>query len=129
MTLVRLNDIEGIDVSNLIFNEDVLRSFNSLNAKDLSKVITVLGTLNTHGLSYEHFRNRIEKLTGNHKQLYEVKVKSLAKKEWRFIVIPVKDDEGCVKIIVLHSFLKQSATIKEVDKNKALKVAKREELL
>lgn len=129
MTLVRLNDIKGIDVSNLVFNEDVLRSFNSLNAKDLSKVITVLGTLNAHGLSYEHFRNRIEKLTGKHKQLYEMKVKSLAKKEWRFIVIPVKDDEGCVTIVVLHSFLKQSASIKEVDKNKALKVAKREKLI
>ncbi|MDA2693101.1 hypothetical protein ACX16M_23280 [Bacillus cereus] len=53
-----------------------------------------------------------------HKHLYEVMVKSLARKGWRFIVIPAKDEQGCVAIVELYSFLKQSAAIKEVDKNK-----------
>ena len=129
MTLVQVADIKGIDVSNLILTEDVLKSFAPLNSKDLTKVITVLGTLNLHGLSFEHFRNRIERLAGNYKVLYEVKVKSLAKREWRFIVVPVKDEEGCQKIVVVHSFLKQSPEIKEIDKKKALSVAKREEII
>ena len=129
MTLVQVADIKGIDVSNLIFTEDVLKGFAPLNSKDLSKIVTVLGTLNLHGLSFEHFRNRIERLSGKYKALYEVKVKSLSKREWRFLVVPVKDEDDCQKIVVVHSFLKQSYEIKEIDKKKALTVAKREELI
>ena len=79
MTLVQVADIKGIDVSNLIFTEDVLKSFAPLNSKDLSKIVTILGTLNLHGLSFEHFRNRIERLSGKYKALYELKVKSLCR--------------------------------------------------
>lgn len=129
MTLVQIADINKIDVSNLIFEEDVLRSFNSLNAKYLTKIVTSLGTLNYHKLSYEHFQNRIERLKGKYTTIYEVKVKSLAKREWRFLVLPCTDDEGEQKIIILHSFLKQSSEIKDIDKKKALTIAKREGLL
>lgn len=130
MALVTVAEFKGINLNNLFFDEDVLKSFNTLNNEDKVKVITILGTLNEHGLSYDHFRKRIERLSGKYKKITELKVKNLSKREWRFLVIPVKQEgKETRKYAVLHSFLKQSTEIKEADKKKAYLVARREDLL
>lgn len=128
MALVKIAEFDGIDLGNIKLDEDVLYSFKALSKNDIVKVFTVLGTLNEHGLSYEFFRNRLEKLSGRYSKIFELKVKSLARREWRFLVIPLNNN-GNQEYAILHSFLKQSDKIKESDKRKAYSVAKREGLL
>lgn len=117
--------------TNLLTTTDVLKSFKKLTKKDVEKLYTALGTLNAHGLDPDIFGDRIEQLKGKpkYRKIYEYKVKSLSKREWRFLVIPSKLESGEECYVILHSFLKQSENIKENDKEKAYSVAKQAGLL
>lgn len=121
---VQQNLISG----NLVFTKGIRKSFKKLSEEDRVKISVVLRNLSKNGINPEYFGSRLEPLKGiKYKGIYELKVKSLARKEWRFLIVqhPVEKE----KVVVLHSFLKQSAEIKKVDKDKALTVAKQEEFL
>lgn len=119
---------QNVTSGNLIFTKAIHKSFKKLSVEDRGKIATVLGNLNNFGISKEYFGSRLEPLKGDkYKGIYELKVKSLAKREWRFLIIQHPSDKE--RVVILHSFLKQSEEIKKVDKDKALTVAKQEGFL
>jgi phage-related protein len=129
MALVQLVNENGVDFDKLYFDEEVLKNMAKLDNKARSQVLTVVATFNKYGPSRDMFGNKIEPLKGNKKyqDIFELKVKSLAKREWRFLYIKDKLVEN--RYIFLHGFLKKTTEIEERDKKKAYTVAKRENLI
>lgn len=121
MSMIQLDEYP-----NLVVDKKVLKSFKNLTKEQLSTITQALLFFDAHGADKDILGKKLDTLKGNYKKIKEFKVKVEPTSEWRFLFIKISKGKKPAKYAILHGFFKTTPTIRQQDKEYALKVAKRE---